>query len=408
VQEINAELERRAEELARLTRALSAERDKAEQASLAKSRFLAGMSHELRTPLNGILGYAHILQREGGLSAVQAARVDAMLAAGNHLLGTINSVLTLSEIEAEHVDLHVCDVDLGNIAAECCDMVRAVAEAKHLSLGHAAAPGIAHRVTTDPKRLRQILLNLLGNAVKFTGNGGISVRVAPAADGGLRVEVADTGPGIPAELRGRLFNDFQRLDSLAGAAIEGSGLGLALSAKLTALIGGRIGHNDNPGGGSVFWLELPLALPRVRPQALPAEPDAPPTEKRLPLRILITDDVPMNCEIARCFLAGAGHQVTCVESGAAAIAAASGQDFDVILMDVRMPEMDGMEATRRIRCLGGARASVPIIGVTAQAFAEQVADCRKSGMDAHLSKPFTPDELLSAVSRAASQRQRAS
>jgi PAS domain S-box-containing protein len=403
VQEINAELERRTKELARLTNALSAERDKAEQANLAKSRFLAGMSHELRTPLNGILGYAHILRREGGLSAAQTARVDAMLAAGNHLLATINSVLTLSEIEAERVDLHVCEVDLADIAGQCCDMVRAVAEAKQVSLGHCVAPGTARRVITDPKRLRQILLNLLGNAVKFTSKGGISLRVSPSAGGGLRLDVADTGPGIPAELRRRLFRDFQRQDSLAGAEIEGSGLGLALSAKLAALIGGRIGHEDNPGGGSIFWLELPLAVGAVRPHATRAELDETPADRRPQLRILVTDDVPMNCEIARCFLASAGHEVVCVESGAAAIAAASAEDFDVILMDVRMPEMDGLEATRRIRCIAGTRGRVPIIGLTAQAFAEQVADCRQSGMDAHLAKPFTPDDLLYTVSKAASE-----
>jgi PAS domain S-box-containing protein len=404
VQEINAELERRAEELARLTKALSAERDKAEQASLAKSRFLAGMSHELRTPLNGILGYAHILQREGGLSAAQSARVEAMLAAGNHLLGTINSVLTLSEIEAERVDLHVCAVDLADIAAQCCDMVRAVAEAKQLSLGHSAQPGMARWVTTDPKRLRQIVLNLLGNAVKFTNKGSISLRVVPASGGGVRLEVADTGLGIPAELRLRLFGDFQRLDSLAGAAIEGSGLGLALSAKLTALIGGRIGYEDNAGGGSVFWLELPTAMACVQPMPPHATPEPRPEAAQRQLRILVTDDVAMNCEIAKSFLTSAGHEVVCVESGAAAIAAAACDAFDVILMDVRMPGMDGLEATRRIRCLTGGRGSVPIIGLTAQAFAEQVADCRQSGMDAHLAKPFSPDELLAAVAEAASSR----
>ena len=407
VQETNAELERRTEELARLTRALSAERDRAEQASLAKSRFLAGMSHELRTPLNGILGYAHILRREGGLNATQTTRVDSMLAAGNHLLSTINSVLTLSEIEAEQVDLHVCDVDLPDIAAQCCDMVRAVAEAKHLALFHSAAPGASRCVATDPKRLRQVLLNLLGNAVKFTNEGSVSLRVLQAVGGhGPRIEVADTGPGIPSELRARLFNDFQRLDSLAGAAIEGSGLGLALSAKLAALIGGQIGHEDNPGGGSVFWLELPQEVHATRPGVPPAASDATLEHERHELRVLVADDVAMNCEIAKCFLAAAGHDVTCVDSGPAAIAAASHDDFDLVLMDVRMPGMDGLEATQRIRRLAGTRGRVPIIGVTAQAFAEQIADCRNAGMDAHLAKPFNPDELLAVVSSTVAERKK--
>ncbi|HEY4044448.1 MAG TPA: ATP-binding protein, partial [Rhodopila sp.] len=323
VQETNIELEKRSAQLAQLTSELAVARDRAEQASLAKSRFLAGMSHEMRTPLNGVLGYAHILRRDGGLTAAQSARVDAMVVAGNHLLNTINSVLTMSEIEADRVDLHLCEIDLLDVAAECCEMVAAVAEAKHLSLGHSVMQGAPRKLTTDPTRLRQVLLNLLGNAVKFTTAGSVQLRLRPnASSNGLRIEVADTGPGIPVEQRRRLFQAFQRLDDYATASIEGSGLGLAVSAKLVTLIGGRIGIDDNPGGGSVFWVDLPLAIaaPRPHPTAAAATPAVAHDQSR-PLRVLVADDVEMNREIVQSFLSDANHEVTCVEDGAEAVAA---------------------------------------------------------------------------------------
>jgi CheY-like chemotaxis protein/HPt (histidine-containing phosphotransfer) domain-containing protein len=244
-----------------------------------------------------------------------------------------------------------------------------------------------------------VLLNLLGNAVKFTTQGKVELRIRSVADGSaLRIEVADTGPGIPASERRRLFRDFERLDGEATRTAEGAGLGLALSARLAILLGGGLGHHDNPEGGSVFWLELPLDSVASQPPAPAPEvvaPVAPP-----PLRILVVDDVAMNRDIASSFLRVPGHKVTCVDGGAEAVAAVATQDFDVVLMDVRMPEMDGLEATRRIRALQGPRGRVPIVALTAQAFTEQVAECRKAGMDSHLPKPFDPDSLLAAVMRA--------
>jgi len=392
--------------LNRLTKDVAQARDRAQQADRAKSRFLAGMSHELRTPLNGILGYAHMLRLEGGLNATQVGRVDAMLGAGNHLLGLIASVLDMSEIEAEHVTIHATEVDLTEIATECLEVVGAAAETKGLPLRLVAEPGAPPRLATDATRLRQVLLNLLGNAVKFTQRGSVELRLQPGADGsGVRIEVADTGPGIPPELRARLFQDFVRQDDRETAAIEGSGLGLALAARLAALLGGRIGQDDNFGGGSVFWLELPLAIAGVAPPipaGAAAVPPAPPAPTRR-LRVLVADDIDMNREIVRSFLKDI-YDVTCVGGGAEAIAAAAGADYDVILMDVRMPEVDGLEATRRIRAFAGPRGQVNIVGLTAQVFADEVAACRKAGMDAHLAKPFSPDMLRQAVVRAAIAR----
>ena len=416
-------------DLERLSRHLTKARDKADRASWAKSRFLAGMSHELRTPLNGILGYAQLLRLDGGLNPTQSARVDAMLMAGNHLLQMITCVLDLSEIEVEHFELRPVGFDVRAVAEACLDLVRPAAEAKGLTLSIVVAPGTRRELVADPMRVRQVLLNLLGNAAKYTMQGGIEVRLrevaAPGVTDGpdvgmpgntpgnalgsktggmLRIEIADTGIGVPSEQRQRLFHEFDRLDSEATGQTEGAGLGLALATRLAALMGGRLDHDDNPGGGSVFWLELPLGAEVVSGEAsvpsLGGEPDGQvPVSVRV-LRVLVVDDVLMNRDIASSFLRSAGHEVICAEDGVEAVALVGSTAFDVVLMDVRMPGMDGLEATRRIRALGGTRGGVPIIALTAHAFREQIEECRQAGMNSHLSKPFDMDALLAAVASA--------
>ena len=384
--------------LERLSRHLSKARDAAERASRAKSRFLAGMSHELRTPLNGILGYAQLLRLEGGLNATQTTRLDAMLGAGEHLLLMINRVLDLSEIEAEHVELHTAETEPGALAASCLDLVRPAAAAKALALRMAVAPDVPASVLVDQTRLRQIVLNLLGNAVKFTPAGSVLLEVSLPAAGMFRVDVVDTGPGIPAAMRSHLFHEFERLGaSGATEGVEGTGLGLALSARLAAVMGGRLTYEDNPGGGAIFRLELPLVTAAT---ATPAAV-APPPPVAAPRRVLVVDDVAMNRDIAASFLRAVGHDVTMVADGAAAVAMAADSDFDMVLMDVRMPGMDGLEATRRIRALAGPRGKIPIVALTAQAFAEQIAACRDAGMTGHLAKPFTQAALLAVVADAA-------
>jgi PAS domain S-box-containing protein len=387
-------------QLKRLARHLATSRDVADRSNWAKTRFLAGMSHELRTPLNGILGYAQLLRLEGGLNPAQNSRVTSMMEAGKHLLQMITRVLDLSEIEAGHVELRAAEIDVLPVAASCLDQLRPAAEAKNLSLKIDMAPGTPRKLVTDQTRLRQVLLNLLGNAVKFTAQGSIELRLRSAADGStLRIEVVDTGPGIPVNERRRLFREFERLDGEATRNSEGAGLGLALSARLAILLGGGLGHHDNPAGGSVFWLELPSDSVAVQ-QAPPAPEETTVAAGPVVLHVLVVDDVAMNRDIASSFLRVAGHKVTCIDSGAEAVAAVATHDFDVVLMDVRMPEMDGLEATRRIRALEGPRGRVPIVALTAQAFTEQVAECRKAGMNSHLPKPFDPDSLLAAVLRA--------
>jgi PAS domain S-box-containing protein len=371
--------------------------ERAERASGAKARFLAAISHELRTPLNAILGYAQLLRLDGGLNVTQSARVDSMLDAGKHLLAMVNHVLDLSEIEGEHVTLQAIETELDELVAGCLDSLRPAAQQKGLTLGFVAAPGAPRRVITDPIRLRQLLLNLVGNAVNFTAKGRVELRLAPADMAAVRIEVTDNGPGIPEDIRSRLFHDFERL-GFDAHSVERAGLGLALSARLAKLMKARIGHQNIPGGGSMFWIELPL--PPESADCITLEAPETRSAQTIVWRVLVVDDVAMNRDIAGSLLRAAGHEVTYAEGGAEAVAAASASDFDVVGMDIQMPGMDGLEATRRIRALPGARGRVPIVALTAQAFAEQVEECRKAGMLGHLAKPFTQAALLATLESA--------
>lgn len=388
-------------ELRRANSHLGQARDQAERASRVKSRFLTAMSHEMRTPLNGILGYAQLLRLDGGLDAVQSMRVDAMLVAGNHLLQMIHRVLDLSSIEAEHAALQLTEVDPRELAAACLDLVRPAATAKQLLLGLSVAPGVPGQITTDPTRLRQVLLNLLGNAVKFTSHGRVDLRLSTTTAGaGMCFEVVDTGPGIPDEQRHRLFGEYERLDASADKMIEGAGLGLSLSAGIAVLLGGQLCHHNNPAGGSLFRLDLPLSAAKPAMPATNTPIPAGAVAKRLrdrPLRVLVVDDVGMNRDVATGFLRSAGHAVICAESGTQAIALVARERFDVVLMDVCMPMVDGLEATRRIRTLPGTASCVPIVAMTAQAFSNQIQECHAAGMDGHLVKPFTLETLLDAL-----------
>ena len=381
------------EQRARLSRELALSRDEAERANNAKSRFLATVTHELRTPLHGILGYAELLGLEGGLNPKQSALVATMITAGEHLLGMINSVLDMSQIEADRLELAPVEFDLPDLANACLNVVRQSAEVKGLALVLTAPTPI--RVVTDVTRLRQVLINLLGNAIKFTPSGRVELRVTRTEAGDfVRLEIADTGPGIWAKHRDKLFQTFERLNANAVAGIEGAGLGLALSAQLVRAMNGRIGYEDNPGGGSIFWVELPAngANPATAEVALTTDQAA-----WAHLRVLVVDDDALNRDIADRFLTLGGHQVVCLDNGAAAVDAAGTEDFDVILMDVRMPGMNGLEATRLIRLLPFPRGMVPVIALTAQAFAEQIEICRQAGMNTHVSKPFGQAVLLAAV-----------
>ena len=380
-------------------------KESAEQADRAKTRFVAMVTHELRTPLNGILGYAQLLRIEGGLSTHQNARVGAMMLAGQHLLEMIERVLDFASIEAGRMELHPVPVAVRDLCERCIAFIGPMAAECALSLRLISLHDTPRQIIADPARLRQVLLNLLGNAVKYTRVGGVELRILPGATiGGLRIEVADSGPGIDESSCGRLFQDFERLG--ATTSVEGAGMGLAIAARIIGLMNGTIGYLPNPGGGSVFWLELPpiatFALPSPEDQ-VPSPMDAasagPPLSGR---RVLLVDDIAMNRDVISGFLCAAGHTAVVAESGREAVRLASEQTFDLILMDVRMPEMDGLEATRRIRTLPAPRGQVPIVALTAYAFPEQIAQTREAGMDGHVTKPVDYATLLGAITTATS------
>jgi signal transduction histidine kinase/DNA-binding NarL/FixJ family response regulator len=393
-------------QLKRAMEDLASARDGARAAGEAKSQFLARMSHELRTPLNGILGFAQVLLRDPQLTAEQRDQVATLQEAGQHLLELVNGLLDLSKIEAGKLDLHLADTALKPLLESCAGLLAPEVARKAQRFVLNIAPGTPGAVETDAMRLRQMLLNLLSNAVKFTPPGGkVELRALPLSGGreGIRIEVQDSGPGIPPEKRHLLFEDFSQLVTAPGDAGAGTGLGLAISARLAAAMGGRIACDPAVTQGALFWVELPL-----RPVSLPspvpalAEAGASAVADARSLRVLVADDVAANRMVARAMLVAAGHRVDSAADGAEALAAVEREEYDVVLMDVQMPGMDGLEATRRIRGLPGMRSRVPVLAVTASALPDQVAACHAAGMDGHLPKPIDRESLLSAIARLAS------
>ncbi|MBE9603314.1 response regulator [Acetobacteraceae bacterium H6797] len=374
---------------------LAAARDAASAAGEAKSRFLARMSHELRTPLNSVLGFAELLLRDPRLTPQQREQVLTLHDAGRHLLDLVNGLLDLAKIESGRMELVVRTVALRPLLESCAALFSPECDRKGILLRRDLAVDLPEAVEADPTRLRQMMLNLLSNAVKFTPSGGIvDLRARNLPDGRLRLEVQDTGPGVPAEKRHMLFEDFVQL---APALETGTGLGLAISARLASLMGGQIGCDSEPGNGALFWVELPLPL-AVLPieDALPARPAL-----ARPLRVLVVDDVAANRLVARAMLASGGHQVALANDGAEAVAAVEAGDFDVVLMDLQMPGMDGLTATRHIRALPGPKGRIPVLAVTASALPDQVSACHEAGMDGHLAKPIEREALLASVARLA-------
>ncbi|WP_237213768.1 ATP-binding protein [Falsiroseomonas oryziterrae] len=391
-------------QLKRAMEELAAARDAARAAGEAKTQFLARMSHELRTPLNGILGFTQVLLRDPALTPDQREQISVLQDAGRHLLELVNGLLDLSKIEAGKLDLNLRHVELRQLMDGCAGLLGPEVARKALLFSLEIAPGTPKAVEVDATRLRQMLLNLLSNAVKFTPTGGrIDLRVMPLKAGarGIRIEVEDTGPGIPAEKRHLLFEDFSQLLPNQGEETSGTGLGLAISARLAALMGGRIGCDSEHRSGALFWVELPLR--EVAPPALATTAGGAGAARAAgeSLRVLVADDVAANRMVARAMLVAAGHRVDAASDGAEALAAAGQADYDVILMDVQMPGMDGLDATRHIRALPGRRGRVPVLAVTASALPEQIAACQAAGMDGHLSKPIDREALLAAITRLA-------
>jgi signal transduction histidine kinase/ActR/RegA family two-component response regulator len=388
------ELKRANEELARA-------RDAAHAEDEAKGMFLARMSHELRTPLNSMLGFAQALLQDNNLGHTQRDQLRLLHDAGGHLRELVNRLLDLTKIEAGQLDLDLRPVTLRPLFEACVGLMAPDVDRKRLRLALDLAPSMPELVEADAMRLRQMLLNLLSNAVKFTPDAGrVDLRVRRLGHGraGIRIEVQDSGPGVPLDKRHLLFRDFTQISPHAATEGMGTGLGLAITARLAAAMGGSIGCDSEPGTGALFWLELPLRELAGRPAPAPV-PTAPLPAHALPpgLRVLVADDLAPNRLVVQALLAPAGHQVEFVNSGGGAVSAVSREAYDIVLMDMHMPGMDGLEATRRIRTLPPPRGRIPILGVTASTLPEEVAACYEAGMDGHLAKPIDRDALLGAM-----------
>ncbi|HEY8383988.1 MAG TPA: PAS domain-containing protein [Microvirga sp.] len=381
----------------------------AEQASAAKSEFLATMSHEIRTPLAGIIGYADLLLDDARLHADQRHRLQGIKAAGSALLTVVNDVLDFSKIEAGQIELDPRPFALAGLVDNAFSLVQVQAQRKGLDLQVAIGPNLPPLLMGDQDRLRQVLLNLLNNAVKFTPTGHVRLEVTGegVADGlcRLRFSISDTGIGIPPDKRDRLFQRFSQVDGSIRREFGGTGLGLAICKRLVELMDGAVGVESQSGRGSTFWFTV--ALPIENGDLSEAAGGETPAPRRRPVRILLAEDNEINQEIARAVLEAAGHVLHIVSDGAQAVAAVQAAPYDVALLDIQMPTMDGITATQHIRSLDHPCRSIPIIAMTANVLPQQIAEFRAAGMDAHVGKPFKRDELYAVVEHWADRRQAA-
>ncbi|WP_416358170.1 ATP-binding protein [Aureimonas phyllosphaerae] len=391
------------------TQQLEEARKRAEQATQAKSDFLATVSHEIRSPLNSVIGFADLLLDEPGLAPDVSRRIKLIHSAGSALTTVINDILDWSKIEAGKVDLNEDVFDPSCLLSTTLDLVEVQSSSKGLRLELSIAADVPSFVRGDMARLRQIVLNLLNNAVKFTPAGSITLAASHSACSGLVIEVRDTGIGISPEQLDRLFDRFHQADSSIERRFGGTGLGLAISHSLAELMGGTLTATSELGHGSVFMLALPLqqaANPidgRHADQALPSERRA---ISRLegPLglpsdRILLVEDLAVNREVATAMLEKAGYSVVQAESGYRAIELAARERFGLILMDIQMPGLDGLATTVELRRQMGDGPATPIIALTANVMSDRVEAFQKAGMDDYLSKPIQRSTLIAKVER---------
>jgi CheY-like chemotaxis protein len=359
------------------------------------------MSHELRTPLNGVIGALSVLT-DTPLEGEQKQFIDIAQQSAGLLLAVINDVLDLSRIEAGQIEVQVGEFDPRRMVEQTVEMLQPPAVAKRIRLSARIDGAVPRRARSDGDRARQVLLNLVSNAVKFTNHGTVTVHVGftaghePAAPATLLFEVEDSGIGIAEDRQHLLFQRFSQVDSSLTRRYGGTGLGLAISKSLVDLLGGEIGVDSQVGRGSRFWFSLPVA---VGPDTIAAgEARGRATEPaRLVGRILLAEDSQTNAALAMRLLQRKGAHVELVTDGRQALEAVQQQSCDLVLMDVSMPNMDGIEATRQIRALGGIFSTLPIIGLTAHALAGDRAACEAAGMSDYVAKPFDRATFLRTV-----------